>query len=195
MIARLARFLMRSPVGDFNCAAQDSPSWDERAAVGADLAVALPWTGRIRVADLGAGNERLREVLTERLDVPLLYEPYDLRPQQASTRQLDVEQELPEGPFDIAFCLGLMEYLRDPHDFLHRLSTVCRYAVPSYVIADGAERLSARQRRARGPDGLCDAVRQPVRRPRTNVRPRRGGDRDRSPAAGLEGQPARRHRQ
>jgi hypothetical protein len=150
MITRLARFFVRSPTGDFNCAAQDSPSWDERAAVAVDLAVALPWTGRVRVADFGAGNQRLREVLTERLGVPPLYEPYDLRPQQASTRQLDVERELPEGPFDIAFCLGLIEYLGDPHDFLHRLSAVCRFAVPSYVIADGAERLSARQRRARG---------------------------------------------
>jgi hypothetical protein len=148
MIARLAR-LLRRPVGDFNCAAQDSPSWDERAAVAVDLAATLPWTGGVRVADLGAGNERLREVLLERLVVSL-YEPYDLQPQQASTRQLDVEQALPDGPFDIAFCLGLIEYLQDPHDFLFRLSGVCRYAVASYVIADGAERLSTRQRRARG---------------------------------------------
>lgn len=148
MIARLARLFRRPPV-DFNCAAQDSPSWDERAAVAVDLAATLPWPEGVRVTDLGAGNERLREVLSERLTVSL-YEPYDLRPQQASTRQLNVEEGLPDGPFDIAFCLGLIEYLRDPGDFLHRLTAVCRYAVASYVIADGAERLSTRQRRARG---------------------------------------------
>jgi hypothetical protein len=150
MITRLARLFTRSPAGDFNCAAQDSPSWDERAAVAVELAAGLPWGGLVRIADLGAGNERLRGVLSESLQVQHSYEAYDLRPQQATTRPLDVEVELPGGPFDLVFCLGLIEYLADPGDFLQRLSAVCRHAVASYVIADGAERLSRRQRRARG---------------------------------------------
>ncbi len=40
--------------------------------------------------------------------------------------------------------------------------------------------------RAHGPDGLCDAVGQPIQRPCTDVHPRCGGDRECSSAAGLE---------
>ena len=56
-------------------------------------------------------------------------------------------------------------------------------------------RAPRRQGRSHGPDRLCDAVRQPIQRPCTDVHPRCGGDRECSSAAGLEGQPARWHRQ
>ena len=139
----------------FNCDQQDSPTWDERAAVAAallrdHLEQRDDSTGPLEIADFGAGNERLRDALARGLPTPHVYRPYDLRPQRPTTVQIDLADELPGRSFDAVFCLGILEYLEDPSAFLDRLSRVTEVAVVSYVVADGSEQLSTDERRARG---------------------------------------------
>lgn len=91
----------------------------------------------LTVADFGAGNERLRPMLADRLDAPHHYMPYDLYPQLQTTTRLDVLQELPARSFDLGFCLGLLEYCHGLPAFLAGLHTHCRFVVASYVPATG----------------------------------------------------------
>jgi hypothetical protein len=104
----------------------------------------------LRIADLGAGNERLRGVLDTQLGIPHEYRAYDLHPQQATTTELDLEQELPAEHFDVVFCLGLLEYLHDLDWVFSGLTKICESALLSYTIFDGAEHLSPKERRVRG---------------------------------------------
>src|SRR5829696_772201 len=98
---------------DFNCADQQSPSWQERAVVAVDLLreslAGDPHTSApLTIADFGAGNERLRDVLAERLGRTHTYHPYDLQPQQPTTASMNLAAELPDRRFDAIFCLGLV---------------------------------------------------------------------------------------
>jgi hypothetical protein len=124
----------------FNTERQHFETWQERA----EDAVALwlehrgswrPESGRgLRIADFGAGNERLRQVLRERLDGPFAYFPYDLHPQRRTTIKFNVLEDTPAHPFDLVFVLGLFEYLPPGNTFLERLGSSCRDAVVSYVF-------------------------------------------------------------
>jgi hypothetical protein len=105
--------------------------------------------GELQIADLGCGNERLRGVLTERLSEPFRYQGYDLHPQVPSTIRLDVRDALP-GQYDVAFCLGLLEYLPDLEQFLPRVARFSRFAIVSYVLADSPQALTHEERRKRG---------------------------------------------
>jgi hypothetical protein len=137
----------------YNCA--DQEKWDERAGAAVQLWVERgtgwrPSGGRaVRIADLGAGNERLRDVLASRVAEPYEYRPYDLHPQRPTTRHVDLAEGLPADPFDVAFCLGVVEYL-PLTAFLERLRERCRFAIVSYAIADAPDRLSQDEREARG---------------------------------------------
>lgn len=141
----------------FNLHEQDSPTWHERAEAAVELlaanagALGLADGGEpLQIADLGCGNERLRGVLNRALEIPHTYQGYDLQPQTRTSLALDVERELPANGFDVVFCLGLVEYVRDLRWFLRRLASRFGVAVISYAIADSPVALSPRQRRSRG---------------------------------------------
>jgi SAM-dependent methyltransferase len=138
----------------FNCQNQDRPAWEERAEEAVELLRTFQGrnqgTETLRVADLGCGNERLRRILGDRLQQPFDYVGYDLYPQSRQVSRLDVEQETLPGPFDVVFCLGLLEYLANPELFARRLRKVCRIAIVSYALADAAEGPSLSGRRALG---------------------------------------------
>jgi len=124
----------------YNCERQ--AEWDDRA----EKAVALlmdhrnAWrseTGRpVSIADFGAGNERLRSILESRLPGEVEYHPYDLHPQLPTTQRLDVSQGLPDRSFDVAICLGLLEYLPSIPDLARELKAKCHFVLISYVISD-----------------------------------------------------------
>lgn len=129
--------------------------WEQRAEDAVDLWIAAREAlgaggGRVRVADFGAGNERLRGLLASRLGTEYDYYPYDLHPQQPTTKPLDVRQALPSDRFDLVFCLGLVEYIAGDGDFLQRLSECCHFACVSYVITDSSLPLTQRQRETAG---------------------------------------------
>jgi SAM-dependent methyltransferase len=138
----------------FNCQDQDRPGWHARAEAAVDMLHSFlasdPNAGTLEIADLGCGNERLRRVLTARFGRPFEYVGYDLHPQSERVQRLDVESELPERVFDVVFCLGLVEYLRDPELFARRLHDICGLAVVSYVLADAEGSLPPAERRKRG---------------------------------------------
>lgn len=94
----------------------------------------------VRVSDFGAGNEVVGRLLTERVPYPVAYSSYDLHPQQASTTQLDVREGLPAGPADVAFALGLIEYLPDSDPILERLGAHADYVALSYAAFDESRR-------------------------------------------------------
>jgi hypothetical protein len=64
--------------------------------------------------------------------------------------RLNVERELPPHHFDVAFGLGLLEYLRDPEQFVKRLADACSTAVVSYVVSDAEIALPPDERKKRG---------------------------------------------
>jgi len=138
----------------YNIQDQGAPSWEERAEQAVCLLTAssvAPSPGeRLKVADVGAGNQRLRSILKRELAVPFDYRPYDIQPQAKDVQRLDVERAVPDGHFDVVFCLGLLEYLRDLDRFVNRLRTMCRYAVISYVVTDPPDSLDPPARRERG---------------------------------------------
>jgi hypothetical protein len=140
----------------FNLHDQDSAEWHERAVAAVDMltnsgaaAPGNPGNG-LHIADLGCGNMRLHGLLADRLVCPYQYRGYDLLPQDRAVEQIDLSRELPATDFDVAFCLGVLEYLDDLPGFLARLRGRQRPAVLSYALADTADPVSANERRAWG---------------------------------------------
>jgi hypothetical protein len=138
----------------FNLQDQDDPSWQRRAERAVDM-----WArgrpvgdrgGTVSIADFGCGNERLRDVLADRLSDPFNYQGYDLEPQSPTAIKLDLQHELPDRTFDLGFTLGLLEYLEDVEAFLRRLGRVAGFAITTYVISDSPDRLSETERLGRG---------------------------------------------
>lgn len=138
----------------YNCARREE--WDERA----EVAVALLATHEHRcrpaagpplaIADFGAGNERLRPLLEKRLTGNLHYDPYDLHPQLPTTTRLDVAREMPEREFDVAVCLGLLEYLASLPSLARALSGKSRFVLVSYVTSDSPVAMPYQQRLEHG---------------------------------------------
>jgi hypothetical protein len=136
----------------FNCGKQEE--WDERAAT----AMALLQTHRedlrrddgavLAIADFGAGNERLRDRLSAALSEDHEYHPFDLHPQLPTTQRLDVAAGLPDRRFDVAICLGLLEYLPSVPPLARSLHDSCRFALVSYVTSDSPVAISRRDREA-----------------------------------------------
>lgn len=137
----------------FNCARQNE--WDERAERALDLLSnhreCAPEGGTaIAIADFGAGNERLRGLLEERLRLELDYFPYDLHPQLSTTARLDLAREVPDRQFDVVVCLGLLEYLPSVPELARSLRDLCRCALVSYVTSDGLVAMPHAQRLEHG---------------------------------------------
>jgi hypothetical protein len=138
----------------YNCVKQGE--WGERAEAAVAL-VAEHLADRervgsdpVRIADFGAGNERLRLLLQAGLQGTLDYRSYDLHPQLPTTTRLDVAREMPDADFDVVFCLGLLEYLPSIPDLARRLRTVCRFALVSYVTSDSAVAIPHEERLRHG---------------------------------------------
>jgi colanic acid/amylovoran biosynthesis protein len=140
----------------FNLGDSASPRWDERAEAAVELLAAnLDSISRdhdvgLRIADFGAGNQRLRRVLADRFPQPHTYAAFDLHPQAEDVRRLDVTNRLPEEPFDVVFCLGLLEYVKPLESFLASLRERYAAQVLSYTIFDAPHPLTSSQRRERG---------------------------------------------
>jgi hypothetical protein len=140
----------------FNLADADSPRWDERAETAVALLAGHVGDLRrdagvaLRIADFGAGTERLRDVLETHLEEPHTYRPFDLHPQSETVVVMDVTRELPDADFDVVFCLGLLEYVQGLERFLATLSQRYATLVISYTVFDAPHRLTPRERRERG---------------------------------------------
>lgn len=140
----------------FNLDDAGSPRWQERAEAAVELLVAnvdalrSDPSASLRIADFGAGDERLRRVLAAQTEFQVSYASFDIRPQVDSVVEIDLRRELPPGDFDLVACLGLLEYLREVPRFLGRLAARYPAVLLSYSIFDHAEPLTRRQRQSRG---------------------------------------------
>jgi hypothetical protein len=129
--------------------------WASRTAAAAQLWAAHdarwrpPEGGVLQVADLGAGGRLLHGVLETRLPYPIEYRAFDLHPQHPATMRLDVRQGLPAASVDVAFCLGLLEYVEAGNPLIARLRRYARCVVTSYVGAQ-PDRITMAQRRRNG---------------------------------------------
>jgi hypothetical protein len=153
---RAVRKKLSPGASPFNLDDAGSQAWEERAQVAAALlAVHLDSVGvapdrPLRIADFGAGTERLDPVLAATLRRPYTYAPFDLIPQSARVRKLDVSLTLPREDFDVVFCLGLLEYIEALDALFDRLALRYPMLVLSYVLYDAPIRLTRFERRCRG---------------------------------------------
>jgi hypothetical protein len=135
----------------FHCEEQSSPVWLARAEDAVSLWNAhesrlLPrGNDPLIVADIGAGDEKLRRILNRQPHRPVRYYAFDLYPQRRTTKRLDVTRGLP-GQFDVCFCLGLLEYLPPEVPCLDHLRTACDFVVVSFAFADGSPPLARSER-------------------------------------------------
>lgn len=128
---------MNEPINlSFNCSDQTRPSWFDRTEKCVDLIQdAVARSGRLVITDVGCGDKKLARSLASRgLDVE--YRPYDLIPQSADVRKLDLHEQTPDAGSDVVTMLGVAEYLDDVSGILHRLAVGTRYLIISYTASD-----------------------------------------------------------
>ena len=143
--------------GQYNLRRQHRATWQERATAAVKLwadsraSHNVARSSPVRIADLGAGSERLRGVIASQMGLTSFeYYAYDLLPQRSSTSRLDLRHASPRETFDVVFCLGLLEYIAPDNSFVARLPTLCSVAVVSYVFLGSAHGGSIEAREALG---------------------------------------------
>jgi hypothetical protein len=143
-ILQKIRFGQVSKSQPFDCDNQDAETWKERARQAATLCFeALSEDGvskeRLRIADMGCGDQKLKQVLAAMFGNTIEYCGYDLNPQSSEVEFCDFEKAVPSGPFDVIFCLGLLEYIKNLDQLFSRIRGQCGYAIVSFVVTTAAE--------------------------------------------------------
>ncbi len=115
--------------------------WPSRADYAMEAIRQLSFTGPIRLGDYGCGRQTLRRVLSS----DVIYIPIDHISRSSDTVLCDFNRELPPGGFDIGCCLGVLEYLNFPIQFLMKL-----FESNSFVIFTYNGPTTARRRRKQG---------------------------------------------
>ena len=140
--SRVARRRNASP---FNCAAQDTTTWLQRADVAAELLARLDPPPR-SIADVGCGDEKLKIALLRR-GVSARYQGFDVLPQGESVRPFDIRSEMLDEHFDAAAILGVLEYMDDVASALRNALGRTTSAVVSYAVHSAG--VSSREKRIR----------------------------------------------
>jgi polysaccharide pyruvyl transferase WcaK-like protein len=116
---------------------KDLIEWHDRARRAVELVSSLPArTAAPIVADLGCGRQTLRGLLPK----TWIYRPYDYCKRTPDTILCDFNNDPLCGDFDIAFCLGVIEYLDKPTAFLAQTAQRSSYVVLSYNGPTTSER-------------------------------------------------------
>ena len=92
----------------------------------------------LRVADFGAGNERLRDVLSDRLGQSFSYFPYDLHPQRPTSVKLNLLEETPPEATTSCSHSACSSTCRPRTISSTRLRSRCRFALVSFVFVGSA---------------------------------------------------------
>lgn len=123
---------MRAPTA-FNLSDQRDRGWYERAQTCIDLlADILP--ERARLADIGCGDRKLRDLLAAN-GIWCEYAGFDLLPQSTEVIRFDVRSDRLPGGFDIAVLMGVTEYLEDIPTALQLMGESCQWLAASHVLA------------------------------------------------------------
>jgi hypothetical protein len=114
--------------------------WSARAAMAAELLA-----DEAGVTDLGCGTMNLERYL----HTGQSYIPIDVVARDARTIVCDFNREMPpQTSASAAACLGLIEYLHKPDDFMRVLRGQYKTAVVSYCVADAPEAPQKRREHA-----------------------------------------------
>ena len=105
------------------------PLWYSRAVEAARLISLLPLEPGATVVDLGCGQQTLRSLLAREV----IYKPVDRIRYSDDTMVVDLNGPGPDGQYDVAVMLGLLEYLQEPLGRFDWIAGHARYAVFSYV--------------------------------------------------------------
>ena len=122
----------------YNCSRQGARSWWERTDEAVDLiekAIADIGGRSPRVLDLGCGDGKVAVELARR-GIAVDYQGFDLHPQSAEVRRLDLANDAIEAQGDVAVVLGVLEYLADPAVVLGRVAEVAPRLVVSLAASD-----------------------------------------------------------
>jgi hypothetical protein len=111
-------------------------AWPERAAMAVELLHGLKLGTRPVLADLGCGRQTVRSLLPP----GWVYVPVDRLSRSADTIVCDLDRELPDLHCDVIFCLGVLEYLKEPLQLLRHVYSRSRYFVFSYKGVAAHER-------------------------------------------------------
>lgn len=121
----------------FNCVDQLTATWRQRADLCVELISASnPAKGELLIADIGCGDQKLRDALAQ-TGIRFSYYGYDLLPQSADVEKFDVcSDALPAG-YDIAVMLGVIEYLEGLPEVLSQMAKQVPHLVVSHVVQQG----------------------------------------------------------
>lgn len=118
----------------------ESEPWNARAALAAEFL-----QGCASVVDLGCGMMSLERYLQK----GTAYIPVDVVARDHRTVVCDLNiDKIPQLEAQAVACLGLVEYILEPHDFLSSLSKIYGQAVISYCITDAPTPLEPRRSHA-----------------------------------------------
>ena len=121
-------------------AGPEAEPWNARASLAARLL-----QGEAAVADLGCGVMTLERFLAPGTE----YLPIDIVARDDRTIVCDFNVEpVTIKPHYAAACLGLIEYILKPDEFIGRLSQICKICVVSYCITDAPKPMSSRRAHA-----------------------------------------------
>ncbi len=122
----------------YNLRDQKSEKWTNRSREAIDLFASLYGDRSIsvRVADLGCGDMKIRDILLSHGYTNLLYQGFDCLPQTSEVKKIDFNKEKISGQFDVIFCMGVLEYLDDIPRFLLSLRGKTSYVIMSYLASD-----------------------------------------------------------
>lgn len=116
--------------------------WPERAAIAARILHEWRLCGKdIRVVDYGCGRQTMRKLLPRHW----AYLPVDNLMRSPDTHLCDFNDQKPPVHFDVAICLGVLEYLRGPLGFLRHI-----VAGNSFIVFSYNGRTTAKRRFAQG---------------------------------------------
>jgi hypothetical protein len=121
----------------FNIDQQQTRSWQERAEVAGRLfeLVYPKLQEPVRVVDLGCGDGKLRSFLGSNGEA-IGYIGYDLLPQSPGIASLDLSKDEIPGSANLAFVLGVSEFLPDTVAALKRVHRCAPWLIISHAASD-----------------------------------------------------------
>ncbi|KKQ27899.1 MAG: Glycosyl transferase group 1 [Candidatus Magasanikbacteria bacterium GW2011_GWC2_37_14] len=124
----------------YNLNHQKSLKWTERSKEALELFKNINFTNKIiKIADLGCGDKKLFELINKLKNLEFTYKGFDIMPQADDVEKINLSENVINEEFDVVFCLGLIEYLKNIDFFFANLVKISNYVILSCVVSDYAD--------------------------------------------------------
>lgn len=121
----------------YNLTHQSSNKWSRRTDAAVAMIKKIDFERReVIVGDFGCGDKKVLKALKNIESLNFAYLAYDVIPQYDDVTKINFSYQFPDKKFDLAFSLGLIEYLSDVDFYFDNLSKRCMYVILSCVIND-----------------------------------------------------------